>query len=164
MGTFFDLPEIWYNTSVSIRGWIYLVLAGCLCGGILLRGVFKDSQEIRKWVNTVLFYKVIVAVIIFDFVYPYLYETLTYLDLADGYTRTLGGLKGTYFNICMYLKRWVPVLVCFCLLGGGVANVLFYKSKEVRKGILNIVIIKIPAVSILTVYILCLLYGRLPEI
>lgn len=68
------------------------------------------------------------------------------------------GIPELWYRTCLVCKRWAPVIIVGCILLG-ILLIEIFKTKEIQKFALTVLILKIPLVVILFVYVYSFLYG-----
>jgi len=71
--TFFDFPELWYNTCIVCKRWAPVLMCGCWLAGAVLLDVFRKNKEVQKWIWSVLIFKVPGFTFLFVYIYSFLY-------------------------------------------------------------------------------------------
>lgn len=151
--TFWDLPELWYNAASKCKIWALFAIGGSWITGCAVMEIFRKTKEIKQWSRNILIFKIPGFIFLFVYVYSFLYGVFNF-GLYNGEI-----YAAEWYNIGIICKRWTPVIVCGSWILGWIVIEVFRKSKEIQKWTWMVMIFKLPGITILIMYLYCLLYG-----
>lgn len=76
---------------------------------------------------------------------------------------SLMALPAMWYNFCIVMKMWAPVIIVGSILIGMLVYDVFKKNKEIQKWAVSVLIIKIPSFVFIGVYVFAFIYGVMNE-
>lgn len=87
--------------------------------------------------------------------------------VEEGYVNTkpesLMAVPAMWYNFCIVMKMWAPVIIVGSVLVGMLVYDVFKKNREIQQWAVSVLIIKIPLFVFIGVYVFAFIYGVMNE-